>query len=122
LEYRETSLYSSTIELSVKRICIGGTMAWRYILFDALNAMERGHPLVMLGDISYAYYLEGVPRVCHVVPRMKNNGWIVPKDEREIHWTISNSGRQVFQQGIQWYYCQPVWKRTVNRFFLISPK
>lgn len=93
-------------------------MAWRYILFDALHSLDRGNPLIILGDFSALQHLEGVPQICLVVEKLIENQWVRPVDKLEIYWYITEEGKRIFEEGKSWYYAQRPLSRFLNRTFL----
>jgi hypothetical protein len=97
----------------------------RFVLYDALDSLARGNPLVKVGDMSWGCFLEGAPHVCCVFGAMLENGWIsrtglTPDGCPLSYYRLSEAGRAVLAEGRAWYRAMPAWRRALARIGLLA--
>jgi hypothetical protein len=79
-------------------------MPYRFVLFDAFSSLSRGNRLVRFDDSSVTQFLEGVPLVSIVAPRMIESGWIEPDwDLGKPYWRLTDYGWEIYQIGLEQY-------------------
>lgn len=101
-------------------------MANRFLLYEALNALNEGIPIIVINDdLNHNIWLDGVHDIPIVFNRLKAKMWIIRSnitDENSSlsYWFISDEGKKIFHKGTSWYYSYPFWKRTLAKFGLID--
>lgn len=89
--------------------------------FDMFCLLEKGHYLIKFGqdDHDPHFWLDGHMASNILGPKFISNGWVrrvITEDEgARTFYSLSVEGRQVFDEGKQWYYSLPLWYRFLGR-------
>lgn len=94
-------------------------MPHRFILYDALHSLNKGHTLYAFGETSFLQHLEGCPEVHVVIEKMVSNGWIKPSNKEENQFIITDRGREVYEEGHKQYQQFSLLKRLLARPLLL---
>lgn len=78
-------------------------MSHRFILYDALKSLYKGHSLIVCGEDSIFHYLEGCPLVHNVTIFLIENEYVKLDGDSEIHYIITPKGRHAFLEGERLY-------------------
>lgn len=94
-------------------------MPHRFILYDALKSLSRGHHLATFSETSFLQHLEGCPEVHVVTEKLIKNGWVRSIDEHENFYEITEEGQRVFEEGHEQYKHFPWYKKLFGRPLLL---
>lgn len=97
-------------------------MIYRFLVFDALSSLARGHLLTEVGGgLSICYHLEGVPEVCHVFDDLRVRGLIQAPEGGIRRWRLTERGAAEFERGLRWYLSLPLHRRILGRLGVRLP-
>lgn len=92
-------------------------MPYRFVLYDALCSLDKGHSLIKVGD-GASYNLENCPKVYYVVVSLVQNGWIKPINETTF--TITDKGKHAFAIGRKKYQRMPWIFKVLGRLGILD--
>lgn len=98
----------------------------KLLMLGALRSLNDGYMIYKTGDTAYDIYMEGSPHIVIIFNRLKENGWLHqlpqnPHDCEELErYTLSQEGREAYEQGLDWYFSFPLFKRIGAHVGLVA--